>query len=73
MWLNLCAALAHAGKDVFEPEGGLHFSETHFLGVADALDELCGGDKRFGRDASVVQAIASHLLGLDERGASTEP
>ncbi len=46
--------------------------QSPFFRIADSSDETRGRNQRFTRDAAEVQAIAAHLVALDQRNAAAK-
>ena len=67
------APLAHVLEDALEPKTRLHRIESVGFRIADALDQFRGGNERLGRHAPVIETIATHLGGLHQRDAPSEP
>src|SRR6266576_3856560 len=63
---NLGAAVVHALEDFLKGKTWLLSIQSPFFRIADSSDETRGRNQRFTRDAAEVQAIAAHLVALDQ-------
>ena len=70
---NLGAALAHSLEDFLKGKTRLLSIQSPFFRIADSSDETRGRNQRFTRDAAEVQAIAAHLVALDQGHAAAQP
>src|SRR4029077_12807783 len=70
---NLGAALAHALEDFLKGKTWLLSIQSPFFRIADSSDETRGRNQCFTRDAAKVQAIAAHLVALDQRDGAAQP
>ena len=70
---NLGTAVAHALEYFLKCKTRLLSIQSPFFGIADSSDETRGRNQRLTRDAAEVQAIAAHLVALDQGHAAAEP